>query len=76
MKLLPASPQTRTMALATLVYTVGNGMFMVVSVLYFTRIVGLGQPRWAWASRLPASSDCLRAFRSAISVTASDRARC
>ena len=30
------------MALATLVYTVGNGMFMVVSVLYFTRIVGLG----------------------------------
>jgi len=30
------------MALATLVYIVGNGMFMVVSVLYFTRIVGLG----------------------------------
>lgn len=29
------------MAAATLVYTTGSGMFMVASVLYFTRVVGL-----------------------------------
>lgn len=33
------------MALATLVNTTGNGMFMVVSVLYFTRIVGIDATR-------------------------------
>lgn len=40
MKVLPESPQTRTMAIASLANTVGSGMFMVVSVLYFTRVVG------------------------------------
>ncbi|MFY0406194.1 MFS transporter [Solicola sp. PLA-1-18] len=40
-RLLPELPEARTMAAATLVYTTGSGMFMVASVLYFTRIVGL-----------------------------------
>ncbi|MGH3424192.1 MAG: MFS transporter [Nocardioidaceae bacterium] len=40
-RLLPATPEARTMAFATLANTIGNGMFMVVSVLYFSRIVGL-----------------------------------
>ncbi|MDO9379071.1 MAG: MFS transporter [Nocardioidaceae bacterium] len=40
-RLLPELPEARTMAAATLVYTTGSGMFMVASVLYFTRVVGL-----------------------------------
>ncbi len=38
---LPDNPATRTMALATLVNTAGSGMYLVVAVLYFTRIIGL-----------------------------------
>ncbi len=39
--LLPEPGPVRPLALATLVNTVGNGLLMTVSVLYFTRIVGL-----------------------------------
>jgi len=37
----PPNRAIRTMALATLVNTAGSGMYLVVAVLYFTRIVGL-----------------------------------
>lgn len=40
-RVLPDNPATRTMALATLVNTAGSGMYLVISVLYFTRIIGL-----------------------------------
>ncbi|TCO35768.1 MFS transporter [Kribbella steppae] len=39
--LLPAPGPLRPLALATLLSRVGNGLLMTVSVLYFTRIVGL-----------------------------------
>lgn len=38
---LPAPGPLRPLALATLLSRVGNGLLMTVSVLYFTRIVGL-----------------------------------
>jgi len=38
---LPRSGPARVMALATLVNTVGSGMFMTLSALFFTRVVGL-----------------------------------
>lgn len=41
MALLPAPGPARTLTVATLVNTVGNGAFITASVLYFTRIVGL-----------------------------------
>lgn len=41
MALLPAPGPARTLAVATLVNTIGNGAFITASVLYFTRIVGL-----------------------------------
>ncbi len=40
-RLLPAEPVTRRLAVLTLVNTVGNGMFMTVSAVFFTRSVGL-----------------------------------
>ncbi|HEY3558039.1 MAG TPA: MFS transporter [Kribbella sp.] len=40
-KLLPAPGPLRPLALATLLSRVGNGLLMTISVLYFTRIVGL-----------------------------------
>ncbi|MGI8612428.1 MAG: MFS transporter [Nocardioidaceae bacterium] len=40
-RLLPETQAARVMALATLVNTAGSGSYMVVAVLYFTRIVGL-----------------------------------
>lgn len=40
-RLLPPSPTERAMVWATLVNTVGNGMFFTVSAIYFTRSVGL-----------------------------------
>jgi len=40
-RFLPDNPAIRTMALATLVNTAGSGMYLVVAVLYFTRIIGL-----------------------------------
>lgn len=40
-RLLPETPAARVMALATLATTTGSGAYMVVAVLYFTRIVGL-----------------------------------
>lgn len=39
--LLPETRAARVMAAATLATTTGSGAYMVVSVLYFTRIVGL-----------------------------------
>ena len=38
---IPAPGPLRPLALATLLSRVGNGLLMTVSVLYFTRIVGL-----------------------------------
>ncbi len=38
---ISAHPLVRRMAVATLVSTFGNGLFMTLSALYFTRIVGL-----------------------------------
>ncbi|WP_460369823.1 MFS transporter, partial [Actinocorallia lasiicapitis] len=35
------SPVMRTLSAVTLVNTLGNGMFMTVSALYFTRVIGL-----------------------------------
>ena len=40
-RLLPETHAGRVMATATLVTTIGSGAFVVVLVLYFTRIVGL-----------------------------------
>ena len=40
-RLLPETHAGRVMAVATVVTTVGSGAFLVVAVLYFTRIVGL-----------------------------------
>ncbi|GAA3131392.1 MFS family permease [Kribbella aluminosa] len=40
-KLLPAPGPLRPLALATLLSRVGNGLLMTISVLYFTRIIGL-----------------------------------
>lgn len=37
--LLPAEPAVGRMAVATLVNTMGNGIFFTLSALYFTRIV-------------------------------------
>ncbi len=39
-RLLPEEPAVRRMAVATLVNTMGNGIFFTLSALYFTRIVG------------------------------------
>lgn len=44
MGLLPDAGPARTLALATLVNTIGNGAFVTASVLYFTRVVGLSAP--------------------------------
>jgi MFS family permease len=44
MALLPDAGPARTLAVATLVNTVGNGAFITASVLYFTRVVGLSAP--------------------------------
>ncbi|MFG2818291.1 MFS transporter [Kitasatospora sp. NPDC048365] len=40
-RLLPADPLLRRLVLMSLVNTVGNGLFYTVSVLYFTRSIGL-----------------------------------
>lgn len=40
-RILPETPAARVMALATLINVTGNGIYVVVAVLYFTRIVGL-----------------------------------
>lgn len=40
-RLLPAEPVVRLLAGATLISTLGNGLFFTLSALYFTRIVGL-----------------------------------
>jgi len=40
-RVIPENPATRTMALATLINTSGSGMYLVVAVLYFHRIVDL-----------------------------------
>jgi MFS family permease len=39
--LVPTEPALRRLAVVTLVNTFGNGLFMTLSALYFTRIVGL-----------------------------------
>src|SRR5579875_2723495 len=40
-RLVPPEPALRRLAPITLVNTLGNGLFMTLSALYFTRIVGL-----------------------------------
>src|SRR5262245_18042456 len=40
-RLLPETRAARVMVLATLINVTGNGVYVVVAVLYFTRIVGL-----------------------------------
>jgi predicted MFS family arabinose efflux permease len=40
-RILPADPLTTRLGVATLVSAVGNGMFITVSALFFTRVVGL-----------------------------------
>jgi MFS family permease len=40
-RILPADPLTARLGIATLVSAVGNGMFITVSALFFTRAVGL-----------------------------------
>ncbi|MEY2245974.1 MFS transporter [Streptomyces sp. BF23-18] len=39
--LLPPTPQVRPLALSTALHTVGTGIIVTLSILYFTRIVGL-----------------------------------
>ncbi|MFE7530452.1 MFS transporter [Kitasatospora sp. NPDC057542] len=46
-RLLPADPLLRRLALMSLVNTVGNGLFVTVSVLFLTRSVGLTPSRIA-----------------------------
>ncbi|MFD0276938.1 MFS transporter [Kitasatospora sp. NPDC127111] len=46
-RFLPADPLLRRLVLMTLVNTVGNGLFVTVSVLFFTRSVGLTPGRVA-----------------------------
>lgn len=41
MSLVPKDPAQRIMAVGTFVNTIGNGMYMTVMVMYFTRSVGL-----------------------------------
>ena len=42
-RVIPDNPATRTMALATLINTAGSGMYLVVAVAYFHRLVGLSE---------------------------------
>nr|WP_284287634.1 hypothetical protein [Angustibacter aerolatus] len=53
----PDDPALRTLSLATLVNTVGNGAFYTVSALYFTRVVGIrpaqARPRAHRRRRVP-----------------------
>src|SRR5215469_16176135 len=44
-RLLHPDPVVRRLSWMVLVNTVGNGLFMAVSVLYFTRVTGLGVGR-------------------------------
>lgn len=41
-RLLHPDPTVRRLAVVTLVNTVGNGLFVTLSALYFTRVLGLG----------------------------------
>ncbi|MFI5845981.1 MFS transporter [Catenuloplanes sp. NPDC051500] len=45
MRLLPGPGPVRTLSIATLISTVGNGLWMASSALYLTRIVGLSVPQ-------------------------------
>lgn len=40
-ELRPRNPEESVLALGSLINTIGNGLFAVTSVLYFTRIIGL-----------------------------------
>ena len=40
-RLIPTDPQIRTIALALLINTFGNGLFGTLEVIYFTHVVGL-----------------------------------
>ena len=53
--IVPADRPTRLLAAATLVNTFGNGLFFTVSVVYFTRIVGLSAHQLGWGSQPRAS---------------------
>ena len=48
-KAIPADPILRIFALATLINTFGNGLFMTVEVIYFTTVVGLSPAKVALA---------------------------
>ena len=53
-RLLPSDPLARRLALATLVNRFGTGLFMTISALYFTRIVGLSVTQVGLGARLAA----------------------
>jgi MFS family permease len=48
-KFLPVDPILRIFALATLIKTLGNGLFMTIEVIYFTTVIGLSAPKVALA---------------------------
>ena len=48
-KAIPSDPILRIFALATLINTFGNGLFMTIEVIYFTTIVGLSPAKVALA---------------------------
>ena len=48
-RFIPVDPILRTFALATLINTFGNGLFMTVEVIYFTTVVGLSAAKVALA---------------------------
>jgi MFS family permease len=60
-RLLPAAGPARTLALAQLVNSIGDGAFLVTSALYFTQVVGLSRGQVGlglsigWAAGLLAS---------------------
>ncbi len=48
-KVIPSDPVLRIFALATLINTFGNGLFMTVEVIYFTTVIGLSAAKVALA---------------------------
>jgi MFS family permease len=48
-RFIPVDPILRTFALATLINTFGNGLFMTIEVIYFTTVVGLSPTKVALA---------------------------
>ena len=48
-RFIPVDPTLRIFALATLINTFGNGLFMTIEVIYFTTVVGLSPTKVALA---------------------------